>query len=590
MCGIVGYIGKTTKLKAIVEKLKKLEYRGYDSAGVFAANKNKEITLRSVGNIAKLEEILPSLFDTNISIAHTRWATHGKPRQDNCHPHVSKNGNWKVVHNGIIENYQKLKEQLTVKPDSECDTAVLTQFLEEKGASEIKSFIDCFENIEGSYAIAAIKDGEDKLYLAKNRSPLYVAKTALGWVVASDPICFSNETNKYYSLNDGEFAEIGGNGVVFYDNNKKILQKSTKNTKKIENNEKRANFKHYMLKEIFEQKEAIETLLKFYKKPKVFAKINKEFVRNINKILLLGCGTAYHAAMAGARYFEEIAHIPASAEIASEFVYKSPVFIDEKTLVIAVSQSGETADTIKAVSLAKEVGAKAIALTNVEYSTIVSKSDFVLPVCAGPEIAVASTKAFVCQLCVLYVFACYLANKKKLKTNNCFEELEYLSNNILNFDKNQIDSIAEEIKNRDDCIFIGKNIDYIIATEASLKLKEVSYINSMSYPAGELKHGFLAMVSEGTPLFVFATQENINKKSYNAASEAGSRGAVQIIVTNEEIIEEKNAKIIKIMCKNKYLAPIMAIVPMQYLAYKVSISKNINPDQPRNLAKSVTVE
>lgn len=590
MCGIVGYVGKTVNLRMIIDKLKTLEYRGYDSAGVYASNERNDITLKSVGNIAKLEKILPKKFKVKLSIAHTRWATHGKPTQNNCHPHISKNGKWKVVHNGIIENYKELKTNLKIKPDSECDTAVISQLLEEKDANDIFSFIECFENVQGSYAIVATRENEEKLFLAKNKSPLYVAKVCNGFIVASDPICFSDETNKYYLLEDNEFAEIDREKIVFFDKNKKILQKSVKNIKKIDKNTQQTQYEHYMLKEIFEQQEAITRLIEFYKKSKILNKINKIIAGGVEKVLLLGCGTAYHAALAGARYVEEIAQIPATAEIASEFIYKKPVFIDEKTLVIAVSQSGETADTIKAVELVKNYKAKTIAITNVEHSTIVSKTNFVLPVCAGPEIAVASTKAYVCQLCVLYVLANNLAKKKKIMVDNYFDELEKLSENILNFDKKQINNIAEKIKNRDDCIFIGKNIDFVSAKEASLKLKEVAYINSMSYPSGELKHGFLAMVTEGTPLFVFATQENINQKTYNAASEALSRGAEQFIVTNEEIITEKNAKIIKIMCKNKYLAPIASIVPLQYLAYKVSTSKNINPDQPRNLAKSVTVE
>jgi len=590
MCGIVGYIGKNIKIKKIVEKLKLLEYRGYDSAGVFALNNQKELTLKSVGNISKLEEILPNNFDAKMAIAHTRWATHGKPSQENCHPHASKNKEWTIVHNGIIENYLNLKQNLKEEIESQTDTAVLSQYLEEKQVTDINSFIDAFSAVEGSYAIAAINKNSEVLYLAKYKSPLYIAKIETGYICASDPSCFAGDCDEFYALEDGEFAAVSQNEIVFFNKDKKILQKYTKNTKNCVQNTEKISHKHFMLKEIEEQSEAIKRLVETYSHNGLLEKFDEKLIKNIDKIVILGCGTAYHASLMGVRFFEEIANFKASAEIASEFIYKRPLFINEKTLVIAVSQSGETADTLKALEIAKSYGAITVALTNVEYSTIVSKAKIVLPVCAGVEKAVASTKAYVCQLCLLYLLANHFYSIITKNISPALNELDKISNTILSFDKTMIDKIASEIKTRNDCIFIGKDVDCVSAMEASLKLKEVTYINSSSYPSGELKHGFLALVEENTPLFVFALNGETNQKTLNAAAEAEARGAIKIIITKEELQNKKSAKIIKIKEKNKFLAQMLAIVPMQYLAYKVSVLKNINPDQPRNLAKSVTVE
>lgn len=590
MCGIIGYIGKSINIKKVVEKLEKLEYRGYDSAGIIGINKKREIAFRTVGNINKLKEILPNKFNVNLSIAHTRWATHGKPTRENCHPHTSKNESWSIVHNGIIENYLELKNNLKNKPSGDSDSAVLCQFMEEECIDDIYSFIESFKKVKGTYAIVAIKKGEDKLFLAKNKNPLYIAYKDNSFVVASDPICFCNISSKYYALQDCEFAEIAKGQIKFYDKDKKIVQKTQIKYGKIYENLKDKKFKHFMLQEIYEQTGAIQRLIERYQNEKILKQFNKKLLKNIKKIKLIGCGTAYHASLIGARYFEEITNIESSAEIASEFIYKRPLFVDKNTLVIAVSQSGETADTLKAVEVAKMSGALTIGLTNVEYSTLTSVVDKILPVCAGPEKAVASTKAYVCQLCVLYILANHFAKLLNNNGEDYYYELSELSKNVLDFDKSEIEKIAELIKDRNDIIFIGKDYDYISAMEASLKLKEVTYINSTSYPSGELKHGYLALVEKGTPIIVFATGGKLNLKTINSANEAESRGAEKVIITNDESLYETNDRIIKLKCKNKFMLPIMLIVPMQYLAYKVSILKNINPDQPKNLAKSVTVE
>lgn len=589
MCGIVGYIGNSLKVKKIVEKLKMLEYRGYDSAGIYGESDVEKIELKSVGNISKLEEMVPYDKDVELTIAHTRWATHGKPTKINCHPHYSKNKEWIIVHNGIIENFNGIKNVLKFQPESESDTAVVSQLLEEYNISDIEGFIDIFKKIEGSYAIAAIKKDKKSIFLAKNKSPLYVAKTDKGIFVASDPICFKDETNQYISLDDGEFAIIEEHKFIVYDKQKTVQNKEIKTLRNYTEISKNIEFEHFMLKEIYEQSSAVNRLIKCFKDFDYLKQLDINFLRDIKTIKLIGCGTAYHACLIGARYIEKVAGIKAEAEIASEFIYKEPCFLDGKTLVVAISQSGETADTLKAIQIAKTNKAKTLAITNVDYSTIVSVSDKYIPVCAGPERAVASTKAYVCQLCVLYIFANHLKKLLTKQNNDFFKELINVADNILNFDKKKIDGIAQKIKDKENVIFIGKDLDFVTAQESSLKLKEVTYINSSSYPSGELKHGYLALVEEDTPLFVFATNNKINQKTLNASAEAESRGAYKILISNQNIDKECE-NIIKINCKNELLAPIMAIVPMQYLAYKVSILKNINPDQPKNLAKSVTVE
>lgn len=590
MCGIVGYVGEKRGIKYLVEKLKLLEYRGYDSAGIYAKNNSKNILIKSVGNISQLERKITQEFYGEIMIAHTRWATHGKPSELNCHPHCSKNNEWTIVHNGIIENYKELSSRLKHKPAGETDTEVLCQYIEENNIKNINEFIDIFKLVQGSYAIAAINKNSNNLYLAKQKSPLYIAKTKGGYLCASDICCFEDDCEFYYEIEDEQFAKVSKQDCEFFDANKKILQKLPKNIEKISKKCQNNKFSHFMLKEIYEQPQALKDLTFRYKKENFLEKLEKKYLKNIDSILILGCGTAYHAALMGARFIEEIANIKATAEIASEFVYKQPKFINEKTLVVIVSQSGETADSLKALEISKSLGAIIIAITNVEYSSIARKSDFLLPVCAGKEKAVASTKAYVCQLCIFYLLAHKINNYFNNQNNDAISEIENISTHLFDFDKLAIEEIAGQIKDKNDCIFIGKNLDYITATEASLKLKEVSYINSSSYPSGELKHGFLALVESGTPLFVFALEHLTNQKTLNAASEAEARGAVKIIITNENLLEEKTAKIIKINEKNKYLSQIMAIIPMQYLAYNVSILKNLNPDQPRNLAKSVTVE
>lgn len=586
MCGIVGYIGKKKNIHDVIAKLKKLEYRGYDSSGIATAENGEVKCFKEVGCIDNLSQVVPKNLQTVCAIAHTRWATHGRPLVKNAHPHSSNAGTWTLVHNGIIENYLKLRENLH-EIDSDTDTAVVAQLLEERKADSIDDFIDTFMLLEGSFSIVAInKNRTNELFLAKNKSPLYVAETNGDYFIASDPVCFVGVTKNYYEFFDGEFAHITANGITFYAGKDKI-EKQTSVMDESFDDCSSEGFSHFMIKEIYETPKALRRQVSFYKEHRVLEKFDKNFISKFDEVVFMGCGTAYHASLIGANYFRKQLFIKASAEVASEFIYSKPVFANEKMLFVFVSQSGETADTLMAESIAKERGATTIALTNVMYSSLAKRTDYVLPVCAGPEIAVASTKAYTCQLSALYMFATYLKSLKGEKTD-FYQNILDVADKTLKFDMVKVERIAEEINYSIAPIFIGKDLDFVTAMEASLKLKEVSYINATNYSSGELKHGFLALVEEGTPLFVFCTQSEIANKSINAANEAIARGAKRYLITNIHQTNEPN--VVYIDDKNELTASILAIIPMQYMAYHVSVKRGINPDKPRNLAKSVTVE
>ena len=584
MCGIACYLGKKRKASFLIDVLKRLEYRGYDSSGYANLTENGFVVIKKSGSIANLENSLNSGDFVSAAISHTRWATHGEPNEENAHPHLSANNIWAVVHNGIIENYLKLKSNLIKKPSSQTDTAVVSQFLEENKVNNIFDFIDAFNFIAGSYAIVALnKNIKDTLFLAKNKNPLYISINDEGdFLVASDPSCFYGFSKSYYSFDDKEFAILCKNSVKFYDKNKKEIIKHKNMLDDEIEFAKNEEYNHFMLKEIFEQKEKLQNQINHYKNG-VLTKFDDWFLTKFNDIKFIGCGTAFHAGLMGAKFVHKILNKNASCETASEFIYNEPNFISNKTLYIFVSQSGETADTLQALELVKQKNCICVALTNVLYSSLAKKADYLLPICAGQEIAVASTKAYVCMLSAIYMFCYYFKGIKEFFVAT--ENLKNLANHILDFDKEKIKDLSNKIKDKKEAIFIGKDMDYITALEASLKLKEVSYINANAYPSGELKHGFLALVQKDTPLFVFANIDKTNQKTLSSKSEAEARGAESIVFSNSDDVCEINIKE-----KDSLLAQIEAIVPMQYLAYLTSVSKNINPDKPRNLAKSVTVE
>ncbi len=593
MCGITGYIG-TNAEENLIKNLMNLEYRGYDSAGIAVLNDEISVT-KCAGKVEDLKSLVSDNKST-CGIAHTRWATHGAPTKVNAHPHLSNDKKWAVVHNGIIENFNEIKTKLKkdgYKFYSQTDTEVIANLLQDKKSlSPLQALIEVTNSIKGTYALACLnKDEKDTIYLAKNKSPLYITSINNKVILASDVICFADKTQKYYELNDNEYCIASKKNIMFYNKNGKIIKKSPKFLKNTIISNTKQNYEHFMLKEIHDTKKALQNIVKVYSEEDLFKIFNLAFIKKYSKIILIGCGTAYHACLMGAKFLQEYAKIDARAFIASEYRYANPL-IDKKSLFIFVSQSGETADTLAVCELAKKNKATVIALTNVAYSSLAHSTKYVLPVCAGTEIAVASTKAYTAQIAILYMLAKHLQNVKFGTKYDYFNEIlqifDKIDLNYYNF-SNLVDKLAKA-KN---VFFIGRNYDYITALEASLKLKEITYIFSCEHPAGELKHGFLALINKSSYLFAIATQKELLDKTLNNAYEAQARGAKVIFVTQFDLPKEvikKFYKIIKLQSFNENVMPITSILPFQILAYYTSIKKGLNPDKPRNLAKSVTVE
>lgn len=607
MCGITAYIGKNAE-KELIQSLKLLEYRGYDSAGIAILDDKINIT-KNAGKIADLEKIVNFNACSNCGIAHTRWATHGAPTNVNAHPHLSNNKKWAIVHNGIIENYNILKQELKDKGykfKSQTDTEVICNLLQENETKDpIITLIETTKKLQGSYALACInKDCKNTIFLAKYKSPLYIAKNNTQVFVASDAICFVGKTDEYYTLEDNEYCKAELNNIVFYNKNGEKIKKKPQKIKNFEISNSKESYQHFMLKEIMEVPTVLKRIVTSYKECNIFDKYNKKFISRFNKTALIGCGTAFHACKMGAKYLTGFARVNASAHAASEYRYSNPL-IDKNTLCILVSQSGETADTLAVCEMANENGATTIALTNVLYSTLAHKAKFVLPVCAGTEIAVASTKAYSAQISILYMFAKHLQNILFNKKNDYMSDILALSDNISIPTEEELSPIVNELicankpltKKQPQSVkhvfFIGRNLDYVTALEASLKLKEITYIFSVEHPAGELKHGFLALIDNNSILFAIATNASLLDKTLNGAFEAQSRGAKVIFVTQFDLPKEvtnKFFKCVKLNSQKEELMPISSISFFQMLAYLTSVKKGLNPDQPRNLAKSVTVE
>lgn len=592
MCGIVGYIGKNTE-KVLLDNLKKLEYRGYDSAGIAVKSKSGVEIFKAKGEISKLEKIVISNPLSTHGIGHTRWATHGSPDEINAHPHASSDGVWTIVHNGIIENYNSIKDNLIKKGYSfysETDTETVAKLLEFYYEGDTLSAVQktCLL-IQGSYALCVLNKEKDGIYFAKNKSPLYLAKNGTEIMIASDVICFSGFSNEYYPLPDGAYGYADFNGVEFFDNLGKIDIQPIKS--EFIQTDTQHNYKHFMIKEIFETKLAVKNILEYYSENFDFNKLNDLDFNSVNKIKLIGCGTAYHACLMGALMFEKTLDVECSAVVASEFRYSNPK-IDKNTLVVLISQSGETADTLAGFELAKEKGAFTIAIVNVEYSTLAKKADLYLPIKAGVEIAVASTKAYSAQLVVLNILSKMLLEKSGKGEFN-LNEVQTLYDNFDYGNINDYKLLSDVLSHNDKLFMIGRGADYSTALEASLKIKETSYINCDTYFAGELKHGFLALIVPNTYVIAFACDESVLVKTISNAEEARARGAKTILFTCcdvQDSLVQNFHYVIKVKNIKNTLQSVMNIIPWQIIAYYTSVNKGINPDKPRNLAKSVTVE
>ena len=585
MCGIIGYVGsKNRSLSVVIEGLERLEYRGYDSAGIAFLNNGKLDITKEKGKIINLKEKLDFNIKSNLGIGHTRWATHGEPNYINSHPH--KIGKITIVHNGIIENYMELKkklEEVGYKFKSSTDTEVACALLDNiyKETNSIEQTLSNFRNqAKGAYALGIIVDDDyDHLYALKKDSPLIVAVGTEENYIASDVPAILKFTNKYILLNDYEFAKISKDKVVVYDKNCEIVKKDIKVFEGNSNEGDKGEYEHYMLKEIYEQPEVIKATLK------EFEKTNIPDIRKYNKIYIVACGSAFHAGLVGKTMIEEFAGIEVNVEVASEFRYKK-LFLDSKSLVIIISQSGETADSLAALNIAKEYGADTLGIINVVESSIARAADMVVYTKAGTEIAVATTKAYLSQVAVLSLIAESIA---KVDINNDVVKLPTLMQSILN---NNYKDIANKVFENDKIFFIGRDVDYALSMEGSLKLKEISYINSQAYPAGELKHGTISLIDEGTPVFAIVTEKSISEKTISNIKEVKARGAYVILITNESTFIEGDYydELVVLPNIHKLLSPLLTVLPLQLISYEVAKLRKCDIDKPKNLAKSVTVE
>ncbi len=594
MCGIIGIITKTNARQKAVAELLKLEYRGYDSAGVAVVDKDAILTTKQVGAIANLKKVVDKVEDNfTTAIAHTRWATHGKANLTNCHPHMSNDKTWAVVHNGIIENYSQLKTHLkanSIKLKSQTDSEVIPNLLQLSTLKGIDALIDVCNKLIGSYALACINAKDNnKLYLARKNSPLYIADSLDGIIVSSDIVSFVGKTDKYYIIGNDEFVVADKSDIKFYDKNRNILTKRSVKLNITNTSATLDNFQHFMLKEIYQVPSLLKDVKRYYLNNQELIFDLKQILSSTKHIMMVGCGTAYHSGLMGERFFNKYLHIPTTSHIASEFCYDN-LSITKDTTCIFISQSGETADTIAALKYAQSKGAKCVALTNNINSQIAFLADYTLPILAGVEIAVASTKAYNCQCLCLYILS-QLFDDSILQT--IADTVDYLSLSLKNIDSQQISTLADNVKNYTSVFFIGRGIDYVTSLEASLKLKEISYINSIACQAGELKHGTLALIDQDSLVVMTITDPALKEKSINALHEIKARDAKVILLSPFEDISfdlgDNDAFISLPDFQPQYLHQV-AICNMQLLAYYVSVKKGLNPDKPRNLAKSVTVE
>ncbi|HHW30661.1 MAG TPA: glutamine--fructose-6-phosphate transaminase (isomerizing) [Clostridiaceae bacterium] len=607
MCGIVGYIGDRDSVPILINSLKKLEYRGYDSAGVAVLDKDKLEVIKCKGKITCLEEkVNCHTIKGTMGIGHTRWATHGEPNDVNSHPHTSQSGDIAVVHNGIIENYSKLKDFLILQGFefvSETDTEVIAHLIEYHYKGDLVQAVkESIDELEGSYALGVIcKHHPDEFVAARKDSPLIVGLGKGENYIASDIPAILEYTRDIYILEDKEIAHVKKDEVKIFNYLGAQIKKDVFHVEWDVAAAEKSGYEHFMMKEMCEEPKAIRDTVN----PRITdgqvaldsINITSEELENIQKIYIVACGTAYHAGIVGKYMIEKLARIPVEVDLASEFRYRDPI-INERDLVIIISQSGETLDTLFALREAKKRGARVLSIVNVVGSSIARESDDVLYTWAGPEIAVACTKAYNAQLAALYLIAVDFAYKKgKLDKQACktlLEKLKEIPDAIEKVlaDKENIQKFASQHVNAKSIFFIGRGMDYALAMEGSLKLKEISYIHSEAYAGGELKHGTIALIEQGTLVICSMTQDTLVEKMISNIKEVKSRGAVVMAITqrHSEEVEKVADKVISIPDIDPLLAPIVAITPMQLFAYYVGVLKGCDVDKPRNLAKSVTVE
>ncbi len=612
MCGIVGYIGTKKASPILINGLLRLEYRGYDSAGIATIEKDGISLMKDKGRVKNLYNLegIDDLEGT-IGIAHTRWATHGKPSKENSHPHIDNSKTFSVVHNGIIENYHELRKFLTDNGYtfySQTDTEVIPNLIhyyysKDKKNDELK-FLRAVRNackdLKGSFAIEVVcKDYPDNMIVVRKDSPLVIGKGDNENYISSDIPAILSFTRDFYLLNDLEFVILSRNDAKFYDIDLNPIDKKTKTIEWNASSAEKDGYDDYMLKEIYEQPTAIRETIgsKLTENGKCEFEdltFTKEYLQSINKIYIVACGTAMHAGLAGKNAFEKLCKIPAEVDIASEFRYRDPI-IDEKTLCIFISQSGETADTIAALKLSREKSAKTLAISNVIGSSITREADYSIYTHAGPEIAVASTKAYTSQVVLLILLSIYFAELLEIKN----EDLSNLKKEVLELPKKieetlktseVVKEFSKKVYQEKDMFFLGRGIDETVAKEGALKLKEISYIHAESYAAGELKHGPIALIENDVTVIGIMTDPKLVEKTISNIQEVVTRGAKTLIVTNQDIDDKRFDMVIRIPHTNTFVSPILSIIPLQLFSYYISKEKGLDVDKPRNLAKSVTVE
>lgn len=612
MCGIVGYIGTKKASPILINGLLRLEYRGYDSAGISTIEKDGLSIMKDKGRVKNLNN-LPGIDDLEgtIGIAHTRWATHGKPSKENSHPHMDNSKTFSVVHNGIIENYNELRKLLInngytfySQTDTEIIPNLIHYYYSKDDNNDSFRFLRAVKNacsdLKGSFALEIIcKNDPNNMIVVRKDSPLVIGKGNGENYISSDIPAILSFTREFYLLEDLEFVVLSRDDAKFYDKNLNPIDKKIQTIEWNASSAEKDGFEDYMLKEIYEQPTAIRETIgaKLGEGSKCEfdeLKFTKEYLKGLNKIYLVACGTAMHAGLAAKNMLERICKIPTEVDIASEFRYRDPI-VDEKTLCIFISQSGETADTIAALKLSKEKGAKTLAISNVIGSSITREADYSIYTHAGPEIAVASTKAYTSQVVLLAILAIYFAETLELTDKNILE----LKNNILELPSKieetlkcaeQIKEFGHRIYQEKDVFFLGRGIDETVAKESALKLKEISYIHADSYPAGELKHGPIALIENDITVISIMTDKNLVEKTVSNIQEVITRGAKTLVVTNQNIDDKMFDTVIHIPETNTFISPILSVIPLQLLAYYISKEKGLDVDKPRNLAKSVTVE
>ncbi len=595
MCGIVGYIGQDEVSNILLEGLSKLEYRGYDSAGIAVSHEGNIKIIKATGKLENLYKKINNSGEIkgNIGIGHTRWATHGKPTIENAHPHSSDN--FTLVHNGIIENEEELKEKYLngTEFDSQTDTEVIVRLIDTfyQEDNNIKNILmRLIKELKGSYALAIIKkDSPDTIYAVKNKSPLLIGKGKQFNMLASDAVAMISKTNNFFEINDKEFAFIKKDEIKFFSfNGNEITKSSSVYDFDLSDTEKGA-YSHYMLKEIEEQPIVIRRILEKYSNDMGVLEIDPRLIHNINssdKLYIVACGTSYHAGLIGKEFFEKISKKPTEVLIASEFIYNTPI-LSENPMFIFISQSGETADSRSGLIKVKELGFKSLAITNVKNSTLSREADFSLLLWAGPEIAVASTKAYIAQITLLAILSVKINNSLNIDLKN---ELYNISMEMeqLCSKKDIYKEVADKINDAKSCFYIGRGIDYFVCLEAALKLKEISYIHTEGFAAGELKHGTIALIENNTPIIAINTQDKLNPHTRSNIKEVKARGA-NVITICKDTLKTDNDNII-INDVNELFTPLLSIIPAQYIAYYTALLKGCDIDKPRNLAKSVTVE